>query len=146
MTVNLATDIEDAGERLVQTVGPRLEEIEAEIKAVSDLGDKAIGTIRITAIDHVGVAVPDLELAVEGTYVPRARRDSIATLLGRLATTAAARPTRPCLAVPTHLSCRAPQERVVSAASRGEPPSWFRRRPKTEPSMQLRAAIRTPSR
>jgi DNA-binding transcriptional LysR family regulator len=43
----------DAGERLLQTVAPRLEEIEAEIRAVSDLGDKAIGTIRITAIDHV---------------------------------------------------------------------------------------------
>lgn len=43
----------EAGERLVQTVGPRLEEIEAEISAVSDFGDKPIGTIRITAIDHV---------------------------------------------------------------------------------------------
>jgi DNA-binding transcriptional LysR family regulator len=43
----------EAGERLVQTVGPRLEEIEAEIAAVSDLGDKPMGTIRITAIDHV---------------------------------------------------------------------------------------------
>lgn len=43
----------EAGERLVQTVGPRLEEIDAEISAVSDLGDKPIGTIRITAIDHV---------------------------------------------------------------------------------------------
>jgi DNA-binding transcriptional LysR family regulator len=43
----------EAGERLVQRVGPRMEEIEAEITAVSDLGDKPIGTIRITAIDHV---------------------------------------------------------------------------------------------
>lgn len=43
----------EAGERLMQTVGPRLEEIEAEISAVSDLGDRPIGTIRITAIDHV---------------------------------------------------------------------------------------------
>lgn len=43
----------EAGERLVQKVGPRLEEIEAEIATVSDLGDKPIGTIRITAIDHV---------------------------------------------------------------------------------------------
>lgn len=43
----------EAGERLVQRVGPRLEEIDAEISAVSDLGDKPIGTIRITAIDHV---------------------------------------------------------------------------------------------
>lgn len=43
----------EAGERLVQRVGPRMEEIEAEITAVSDLGDKPIGTIRITAIDQV---------------------------------------------------------------------------------------------
>jgi len=43
----------EAGERLMQTVAPRLEEIEAEIAAVSELGDKPAGTIRITAIDHV---------------------------------------------------------------------------------------------
>src|SRR3954465_15855927 len=43
----------EAGEGLMHTVGPRLEEIDAEIAAVSDLGDKPIGTIRITAIDHV---------------------------------------------------------------------------------------------
>jgi DNA-binding transcriptional LysR family regulator len=33
----------EAGERLMQNVAPRLEEIEAEIAAVSDLGDKAGG-------------------------------------------------------------------------------------------------------
>ena len=43
----------EAGERLRRSVGPRLEEIEAEIAAVSELGDKVAGTIRITAIDHV---------------------------------------------------------------------------------------------
>lgn len=43
----------EAGERLMQTVAPRLEEIESEIAAVSELGDKPSGTIRITAIDHV---------------------------------------------------------------------------------------------
>jgi DNA-binding transcriptional LysR family regulator len=43
----------EAGQRLIDTVGPRLEEIETEITAVSDLGDRPIGTIRITAIDHV---------------------------------------------------------------------------------------------
>jgi DNA-binding transcriptional LysR family regulator len=43
----------EAGERLLQNVGPRLEEIESEIAAVSDLGDKPAGTVRITAIDHV---------------------------------------------------------------------------------------------
>lgn len=43
----------EAGERLLQSVAPRLEEIEAEIAAVSELGEKPAGTIRITAIDHV---------------------------------------------------------------------------------------------
>jgi DNA-binding transcriptional LysR family regulator len=43
----------EAGERLMQNVAPRLEEIEAEIAAVSDLGERPAGTIRITAIDHV---------------------------------------------------------------------------------------------
>lgn len=43
----------EAGERLMQTVAPRLEEIEAEIAAVSDLGERPLGTVRITAIDHV---------------------------------------------------------------------------------------------
>ncbi|WP_420226378.1 LysR family transcriptional regulator [Pigmentiphaga litoralis] len=43
----------EAGERLLQNVAPRLDEVEAEIAAISDLGDKPAGTIRITAIDHV---------------------------------------------------------------------------------------------
>jgi len=43
----------EAGERLLQNVGPRLEEIDAEITAITDLGDKPAGTVRITAIDHV---------------------------------------------------------------------------------------------
>lgn len=43
----------EAGERLIQNVAPRLEEIEAEIADISDLGGKPVGTIRITAIDHV---------------------------------------------------------------------------------------------
>ena len=43
----------EAGERLLLNVAPRLEEIEAEIAAVSDAGGKPAGTVRITAIDHV---------------------------------------------------------------------------------------------
>src|SRR4051812_13374005 len=43
----------EAGERLMKTVAPRLEEIEAEIAAVTELGDKVAGTVRITAIDHI---------------------------------------------------------------------------------------------
>jgi DNA-binding transcriptional LysR family regulator len=42
----------EAGERLLQTVGPRFEEIEAEIAALSELRQKPAGTIRITAIEH----------------------------------------------------------------------------------------------
>src|SRR6266702_5700979 len=37
----------EAGERLLQTLGPRLEEIEAEIAALSQLREKPAGTIRI---------------------------------------------------------------------------------------------------
>jgi DNA-binding transcriptional LysR family regulator len=42
-----------AGERLLQTVGPRLEEIEAELEAISEFREKPAGTIRITAGYHV---------------------------------------------------------------------------------------------
>ena len=41
-----------AGERLLQNVGPRFEEIEAELEALSELREKPAGTIRITAGDH----------------------------------------------------------------------------------------------
>jgi DNA-binding transcriptional LysR family regulator len=70
----------DAGERLMQTVAPRLEEIEAEIAAVSELGEKPAGTIRITAIDHVVDTVlwprlakvlelyPDLRVEISADY------------------------------------------------------------------------------
>src|SRR3982751_3853049 len=41
-----------AGERLLSTLGPRFEEIEAELAAVSELRDKPAGTIRITATEN----------------------------------------------------------------------------------------------
>src|SRR2546430_14282897 len=41
-----------AGERLLQAVGPRVEEIEAELAALSELREKPAGTIRITAHEH----------------------------------------------------------------------------------------------
>jgi DNA-binding transcriptional LysR family regulator len=41
-----------AGERLLETAGPRLEEIEAELEALSDFREKPAGTIRITAGEH----------------------------------------------------------------------------------------------
>jgi DNA-binding transcriptional LysR family regulator len=42
----------DAGERLLDTVGPRLEEVEAELTSLSNLRNTPSGTIRITSIDH----------------------------------------------------------------------------------------------
>lgn len=41
-----------AGERLLQTAGPRIEEIEAELAVIRELREKPAGTIRITAGDH----------------------------------------------------------------------------------------------
>ena len=43
----------EAGEQLMLSVGPRLEEIATEIAAVREYRDKPAGTIRITAIDIV---------------------------------------------------------------------------------------------
>jgi DNA-binding transcriptional LysR family regulator len=42
----------EAGERLLLTVAPRFEEIEAELEALSDFREKPAGTIRITAAEH----------------------------------------------------------------------------------------------
>src|SRR5882757_8630334 len=42
----------EAGERLLRNVGPRFEEIEAELDALSDLREKPAGTIRVTVGDH----------------------------------------------------------------------------------------------
>ena len=42
----------EAGERLLRTAGPRIEEIEAELVSLNALRDKPSGTIRITAHDH----------------------------------------------------------------------------------------------
>jgi DNA-binding transcriptional LysR family regulator len=42
----------DAGERLLENIGPRLEEIEAELAALSALRDKPAGTVRIASSEH----------------------------------------------------------------------------------------------
>src|SRR5882672_3992542 len=47
----------EAGERLLGTLGPRLDEIEAELAALSELRDKPAGIIRISAGEHVAEAI-----------------------------------------------------------------------------------------
>lgn len=42
----------EAGERLLQSLGPRFDEIDAELAAVGELREKPAGTIRITATEH----------------------------------------------------------------------------------------------
>src|SRR5438552_4779806 len=52
----------EAGERLLHNIGPRFEEIEAEVAAVSELRQKPAGTIRITATENATetILVPKL--------------------------------------------------------------------------------------
>lgn len=47
----------EAGERLLHNAGPRLEEIEAEFTALSELRQKPAGTVRITATDYAADSV-----------------------------------------------------------------------------------------
>jgi len=42
----------EAGERLLRSVGPRFDEIDAELAALSELREKPAGTIRITTGEH----------------------------------------------------------------------------------------------
>jgi len=71
----------EAGDRLLRTVGPRLEEIDAELTSLSDLrGGKPAGTVRITAGEHAAQTVlwpklskllphyPDIKLEVIVDY------------------------------------------------------------------------------
>ncbi|RWN58942.1 LysR family transcriptional regulator [Mesorhizobium sp.] len=79
-TRNVATTI--AGERLLQTIAPRIAEIDDEIAALTALRDKPSGSIRLTLSDHalesvvwpklkpVLVAYPDIsvELILDSTF------------------------------------------------------------------------------
>lgn len=46
-----------AGERLLQTVAPRFEEIEAQLAALGELREKPAGTVRITAGEHPAMSI-----------------------------------------------------------------------------------------
>jgi DNA-binding transcriptional LysR family regulator len=70
----------EAGERLLHAVGPRFEEIQAELAALNELRDKPGGTIRITAGQHAAESVlwpkvakllpkyPDLKIEITVDY------------------------------------------------------------------------------
>ena len=70
----------DAGERLLATVGPRLEGIEADLAALSELRDKPAGNIRIAASEHAADSIlmpklltllpefPDIKVEINTDY------------------------------------------------------------------------------
>lgn len=70
----------DAGERLLATIGPRLEGIEQDLAALSDLRDKPAGTVRITASEHAASSIllprlaallpsyPDIKVEINTDY------------------------------------------------------------------------------
>jgi DNA-binding transcriptional LysR family regulator len=70
----------EAGERLLTTVAPRLEEIEAELVALRASPDKPAGTVRITTPDHAADTIllpklakilhdyPDLKVEITSDY------------------------------------------------------------------------------
>jgi DNA-binding transcriptional LysR family regulator len=70
----------DAGERLLSTIGPRLDGIAGDLAALSDMRDKPAGTIRITASEHAASSIllpklmpllsgyPDIKLEINTDY------------------------------------------------------------------------------
>jgi DNA-binding transcriptional LysR family regulator len=70
----------DAGERLLAAIGPRLDGIEDDLAALSDLRDKPAGNIRITASEHAASSIllprlaalmsdyPDIKLEINTDY------------------------------------------------------------------------------
>jgi DNA-binding transcriptional LysR family regulator len=47
----------EAGEQLIATIGPHLEEIEGGLAALLELRDQPAGTIRITSVDHAAETI-----------------------------------------------------------------------------------------
>jgi DNA-binding transcriptional LysR family regulator len=70
----------DAGERLLASIGPRLDGIEHDLDALGELRDKPAGSIRITASDHAANSIllpkllpmlsryPDIQLEINTDY------------------------------------------------------------------------------
>jgi DNA-binding transcriptional LysR family regulator len=47
----------EAGERLLHSIGPRFDEIESELRSLSELRERPAGTIRITAGEHAAESI-----------------------------------------------------------------------------------------
>src|SRR3954452_20487300 len=70
----------EAGDRLVQTLAPALENLDASVAALSALRDKPAGTIRITSVEHASDTIlapalarflpdyPDIRVEITNDY------------------------------------------------------------------------------
>lgn len=58
-----SVSVTEAGERLLNSIGPHFDEIESEIAALSGMRDKPAGTVRITTVEHAAETIiwPKLE-------------------------------------------------------------------------------------
>lgn len=77
-TRNVSTT--EAGERLFQSIGPRFDEIDAELVAMDDLREKPVGTVRIACDEYVADALllpkltkflkkyPDIKVEISTDY------------------------------------------------------------------------------
>ena len=52
-----SVSLTEAGERLLRTIGPRFDEIESEVSALSAMRDKPAGTVRINSVEHAAQAI-----------------------------------------------------------------------------------------
>ena len=52
-----SVSLTEAGERLLNSIGPRFDEIESEIAALSAMRDKPAGTVRITTVEHAAETI-----------------------------------------------------------------------------------------
>jgi DNA-binding transcriptional LysR family regulator len=128
----------EIGERLLRTIGPRFEEIDAEIAALGELRDKPVGTVRITADEYAVNAVlwpglrgllreyPDIHVELVTDYgltdIVAERFDAGVRLGGVVA--------KDMVAVPI-----GPDQRMVAVAS----PSYFAKRSKPNVPQDLTA-------
>src|SRR5580704_10146726 len=57
MRTTRSVSLTEAGERLLRSIGPRFDEIESEISALSALRDKPAGAVRITSVEHAAETI-----------------------------------------------------------------------------------------
>jgi DNA-binding transcriptional LysR family regulator len=52
-----SVSVTEAGERLLNSIGPHFDQIESEIAALSGMRDKPAGTVRITTVEHAAETI-----------------------------------------------------------------------------------------